>query len=64
MPKRPRSENKLMEVHSRLFAADVAELKRRAETAGIPWQIELRLLVRRALAGERREIRVLTERAP
>jgi predicted DNA binding CopG/RHH family protein len=37
------------EAHVRLFAADIAELKRRAAARGVSWQIELRLVVRQAL---------------
>jgi hypothetical protein len=51
----------LVEVHTRLFAEDVVELKRRAAQQGLPWQIELRLTIRRALKGERREVLVFTE---
>jgi hypothetical protein len=48
-----RGKNQLLPVHARLFAADVAELKRIAEARGIGWQVELRLLVRHALASQR-----------
>ena len=57
-----RDPNALEEVHTRLFEEDIAELKKIAETTGTKWQVELRLLVRRALRGEIREVRVLTER--
>ena len=59
MPKKPPA---LVEVHTRLFADDVATLKRIAAERVIPWQIELRLLVRRALRGETREVLVLKEK--
>jgi hypothetical protein len=52
---------KLVEVHARLFPDDVAELKRLAGISGLTYQIELRLLVRRALRGERREVVVLKD---
>ena len=39
----------LIKVYTRLFVEDVERLKKIAETKGYPWQIELRLLVRRAL---------------
>ena len=39
----------ILSVHARLFAADVQALRRRAATSGIPWHVELRLLVHRAL---------------
>jgi hypothetical protein len=40
---------KLEAVHTRLFADDLAELRRRAALRRIGWQVELRLLVHRAL---------------
>jgi hypothetical protein len=52
---------KLIEVHARLFPEDVRELKRIAKERGISWQIELRLLVRRALRGDHREVIVLKD---
>lgn len=52
----------LTEVHTRFFADDVATVKAVAAEKGLPWQIELRLLVRRALKGERREVVVLSEK--
>ncbi len=54
----------LTEVHTRLFSEDVEQVKVIANKQGIPWQIELRLLVRRALRGERREVLVLTDKEP
>lgn len=48
-------------VHARLFADDVKRLKELAAERGIGWQIELRLLVRRALKNEQREVLVLKE---
>ncbi len=48
-------------VHARLFSDDVAQLKRLAAERGIPWHVELRLLVRRALKGEHREVLVLKD---
>jgi predicted DNA binding CopG/RHH family protein len=52
---------KLTTVTTRLFTDDVEELKRRAAIEFTPWQVSLRLLVRRALRGERKEIAVLSE---
>lgn len=52
---------KLVEAHCRLFADDVEALKRIAISNGTRWHIELRLLVRRALRGERREVIVLKD---
>ena len=43
---------KLIKVHVRLFTDDVKLLKARALQNGLPWNIELRQLVRRALRGE------------
>ena len=57
------NKNKLHPVNTRLFADDVKQLQRIAETQGIPWQVELRLLVRRALKGERRDVVMLKEQA-
>jgi len=54
--------NKLQEVHARLFAADVVTLKRVADERGNRWQVELRQLVRRALKGEKNEFLVIKER--
>jgi len=48
-PKQP--SNALQEVHARLFKEDVETLKQVAAQHGLPWQTELRLLVRRALKG-------------
>lgn len=39
----------LVGVHTRLFADSIAALKEISAISGIPWQIELRLCVRRAL---------------
>lgn len=52
---------KLRDVHTKLFADDVATLKRIAEAKRSKWQIELRQLVHRALSGEQREVTVLKE---
>ncbi len=64
----PRSRSKpdpvkLLEVHTRLFADDVELLKRVAAERRTPWPMELRLLVHRALKGERQEILILKEQA-
>lgn len=59
----PSNPNVLAEVHTRLFKDSVEELKRRAAISGTPWHIELRLLVRRALTDERREVLVLKDQA-
>jgi hypothetical protein len=55
------AEHALTPVNTRLFAADVTLIKKIAAERGIPWQIELRLLVRRALKGETREVVMLKE---
>lgn len=52
---------KLIGVNTRLFADDVDTLKRMAAESTLPWQVELRLLVRRALRGEKREVIVLKD---
>jgi hypothetical protein len=39
----------------------VKQIKQIATEKGLPWQIELRLLVRRALKGDRREVLMLKE---
>lgn len=51
----------LVEVHTRFFADSIVEVKKIAAQRGIPWQIELRLILRRALKGDRREVVVLTD---
>ncbi len=42
----------LVQVNTRLFRKDIKTIKARAVANGLPWQIELRLLVRRALQAE------------
>lgn len=59
--RRVHTAQKLIDVHARLFPDDVRELKRIAAERRMPWQIELRQLVHRALSGERREVVVLKE---
>lgn len=49
----------LTKIYTRLFAQDVETLKKIAETKGYPWQIELRMLVRRAL--KEHELGIVTE---
>ena len=65
VPMRNRSrkpkKSELHETHIRLFSDDVEALQRIAAEKGIPWQIELRLLVRRALKGEIKEVFVLKD---
>jgi predicted DNA binding CopG/RHH family protein len=51
----------LVPVNTRLYADDLALLKRIAAERRIPYQIELRQLVHRALKGEKREILMLKE---
>lgn len=57
----PLETKHLRPVFSRLFATDVAEIKRIAADRGIPWQIELRLLIRRAIRGAAREVVLVKE---
>lgn len=52
---------KLRTIYTRLFEDDVKEIQRIAALSALPWQIELRLLVRRALRGERRDVVVLKD---
>lgn len=47
---------RVVEVHARLFADDVAHLKKLAAESRLSWQVELRQLVHRALKGEKREV--------
>jgi predicted DNA binding CopG/RHH family protein len=56
-----RAGAKLERVNARLFAADVLTIKKIAAQRGLPWHIELRMLVRRALKGETREILMLKD---
>lgn len=51
----------LIDVHARLFPEDVDLLKQIAEKSRLSWQIELRMLIHRALRGEKREIVILEE---
>lgn len=51
----------LVSVNTRLFFEDIEFLKRAAAEQGLPWQIELRLLVHRAVKGEQRDVLVLKE---
>lgn len=56
MPRRPRTKptqpedvNRLVDIHTRFFATDIEDVKRIATANGLPWQVELRLIVRRAV---------------
>lgn len=51
----------ISDVHVRLFDADIATLKARAEQTGIPWSVELRVLVKRALKGESKDFFLVKE---
>ena len=53
--------NRVASVHARLFVEDIAQLKKIADARGTKWHIELRLLVRRALSGEHRDVVILKE---
>lgn len=46
-------------VTSRLFKDDVDTLQKIAEERGTQWQVELRLLIRRALKNEKREFVII-----
>lgn len=52
---------RVVEVHTRLFADDVAALKKLAAQSRLSWQVELRQLVHRALTNERREVLIVKE---
>lgn len=52
---------KLLPVNVRLFSEDVAEIKQIAEEQGGSWQVELRMTVRRALRGQRREVTIIKD---
>lgn len=56
-----KTKNKLVDIHIRLFAADVAHFKKLSAQTGVPYQIEIRTFIRRGLRGERREITILKE---
>lgn len=56
-----KTKNTLREVHARLFDDDVETLIKIAEERRTKWQMELRLLVHRALKGERREFVTIKE---
>lgn len=47
--KLPEDANRLVDIHTRFFATDIEEVKRIATANGLPWQVELRLIVRRAV---------------
>ena len=53
--------NRVASVHARLFVEDIVQLKKIADARGTKWHIELRLLVRRALSGEHRDVVILKE---
>lgn len=42
----------MVDIHTRLFADDLKKLKQIAAKKRVPWQVELRLLVHRALDVE------------
>lgn len=48
-PALPDDPNRLVDVHSRFFADSIEAVKRISAQSGLPWQIELRLIVRRAV---------------
>ena len=49
--------SRFVRVNTRLFTEDVEEVKRLALASGVPWQIELRSLLHRAL--KEREVPIL-----
>lgn len=56
----PKSDE-LVKVHTHLFKADVAHIKRTAAQQSRKWQVELRHMIRRAIRSEQREVLVLKE---
>ncbi len=58
---RERDKARLKEAHVRLFAEDVELLEKIAAKNGTHWQIELRVLLRRALRGEPLSITIIKE---
>jgi len=60
--KRKAAATKLTPVNVRLFSEDVEEIKQIAEEQGGSWQVELRMTVRRALRGQRREVTIIAEK--
>jgi hypothetical protein len=56
-----KAANRLKVVTARIFAADIVTLKRLADQRGSKWQIELRMLVRRALKGEAKDFFLVKE---
>jgi predicted DNA binding CopG/RHH family protein len=59
---KPAESPTLVEVHARFFAEDVEMVKRVAAEKGLPWQIELRLTLRRALKGATEKFLVLGDK--
>lgn len=47
--------------HVRIQRQDMLALQKMAKVSGVTWQMELRMLVHRALRGERREVMVLKD---
>lgn len=59
MSKAVKKRPELKMVTSRLFKDDVDTLQKIAEERGTQWQVELRLLIRRALKNEKREFVII-----
>lgn len=59
MPKAKKPAARVLQVHARLFSEDIDDLKKIAEARGTPWQLELRLLVHRALKGVKQGVQIL-----
>lgn len=55
------NKNKLVRLHTNFFAADIADVKKIAAESGLAWQIQLRMLVRKALI-DHRELEPLRKR--
>lgn len=55
-------QEKLVQVNVRLLSENVAKIKQIAAERGIPWQVELRLLVRRALLGQQQDFIIIKDK--
>lgn len=59
MAPKAKPKPKLIDLHCRLFAADVEQIKAIAADRGIPWQVELRLQVHAACEADPQRATVL-----
>ncbi len=54
-------KNKLVRLHTNFFTSDIDDVKKIAAEAGLAWQIQLRMLLRKALI-EYRELQTMRKR--